>query len=94
VSPRSSEEKAAQTRVAGYDENQLLILVAHVRSALARLDAGEIDVFEFDAVAHQYKKAAQSLWSFCNGTERDIAFTHASSRTNKPEGKIATGGSS
>lgn len=77
MSPRSPEEKAgweaARTRVAGYHEAQLLILVAHVRGALARLDAGEIDVFEFDDVAHQYKKAAQKLWSFCNGTGRDIA---------------------
>lgn len=94
---RSSEEKAAweaaRTRVASYHEDQLSIVVAHVRSALGRLDAGDIDVFEFDDVVHQYKKAAQKLWSFCGGTSAISHSPRDSSMTNRLEDRHATDGS-
>jgi hypothetical protein len=57
--------------VRAYHEQELGRLAERVRAALTRLDAGEIDVFEFDSLVHQYKKAAQQLWGFCNaGTGR------------------------
>ena len=49
-----------------YHAEELARLVEHLRGELARLDADQIDVFEFDDVVYQYKKAAQKLWSFCN----------------------------
>ena len=58
--------EAAAARVARYHEQQLLALVERLRDALRRLDAGEIDVFEFDALVHQYKRAANKLWQTCS----------------------------
>ena len=65
---RGEEEsfEAAVARVGRYHEQQLLSLVERVREALGRLDAGEIDVFEFDALVHQYKRAANDLWKTCS----------------------------
>ncbi len=65
---RGEEESfaAAVARVGRYHEQQLLLLTEHVREGLRRLDAGEIDVFEFDAQVHQYKRAANSLWKTCS----------------------------
>ncbi len=49
---RSAEEQAAwvaaRDRVATYHEQELAALVECLRSGLERLDAGEIDGFEFD----------------------------------------------
>ena len=61
------DEEPALAVVRAYHEQELRQLIEHVRDALARLDAGEIDVFEFDSLVHQYHKAAQQLWGFCNG---------------------------
>src|SRR3954471_9159899 len=57
---------AAVARVARYHEEQLTLLVNHLRDALDGLDAGEIDVFEFDAIVHRYKRAANELWKTCS----------------------------
>jgi hypothetical protein len=57
---------AAAARVGRYHEQQLLLLADRVREALHRLDAGDIDVFEFDALVHQYKRAANELWKTCS----------------------------
>ena len=58
--------EAAIARVGRYHEQQLLLLVEHLREALGSLEAGEIDVFEFDALVHQYKQAANKLWQTCS----------------------------
>jgi hypothetical protein len=57
---------AAVARVGRFHEQQLLLLTERVREALHRLDGGEIDVFEFDALVHQYKRAANELWKTCS----------------------------
>ncbi len=68
---RSAEEQAAwvaaRDRVATYHERELSALVERLRSGLERLDAGEVDVFEFDDLVHRYKRSTQKLWSFCVG---------------------------
>ncbi len=89
---RSAEEQAewetARERVARYHEQELAKLIGHVRTALAALDAGEIDVFEFDEIAHQYKKAAQKLWSFCSGGASDIKRAARILQYEQAEGEI------
>lgn len=73
---RSAEEQAeweaARERVGRYHDEEVTKLIDRLRAALARLDAGEIDAFEFDDVVHQYKKASQKLWGFCSGGASDI----------------------
>ena len=70
----SAEESYAVlvARVGAYHERELLRLVEHLREGLARLDAGDIDVFEFDALAYQYKKAARDLWKYCSQGGADM----------------------
>lgn len=48
-----------------YHEEQLRLLLDHVRTGFAKMDAGEIDPFDLDELIHQYKRSAQKLWSFC-----------------------------
>jgi hypothetical protein len=54
--------------MAAYHEEQLRALLERVREGFARLDAGEIDVFELDDLIHHYKRAARELWKFCGST--------------------------
>ena len=54
--------------IGGYHQEQLRILLEHVRDGFGRLDAGEIDEFELDDLVHRYKKAAKRLWVFCEGS--------------------------
>jgi hypothetical protein len=70
---RDIENEKARRRAAGemitrYHEEQLRLLLDHVRDGLAKLDAGEIDAFDLDDLIHHYKRAAQKLWSFCGST--------------------------
>jgi hypothetical protein len=59
------------------------------------LDAGEINVFEFDSLVHQYKKAAQQLWGFCNGRWGRFGVTARIIEDDERErGTPPTGGSS
>lgn len=66
---RSSNDKAkrleAQALVAAYHQEQLRVLLEHVRSGFDQLDAGEIDEFELDDLIHRYKRATKNLWVFC-----------------------------
>lgn len=64
--PAEESYENLAARVGAYHERELRRLVDHLRAALARFDAGELDVFEFDALAYQYKKAARDLWKFCS----------------------------
>ncbi|WP_062999397.1 hypothetical protein [Nocardia mikamii] len=61
-----AERQAARDRVAAYHELCLGELVEHVGQALDRFRAGRMDAFEVDAVIHQYHRAAQRLWTFCD----------------------------
>ena len=71
-SPAEESWDVLVARVGAYHERELRRLVDHLRAALARLDAGEIDVFEFDALAYHYKKAARDLWKFCSQGGNDM----------------------
>lgn len=57
--------------IAAYHEEQLRLLLDHVRKGLDRMDAGEIGPFELDELIHHYKKSAQRLWSFCGSRGSD-----------------------
>jgi hypothetical protein len=69
-----AERRAARERIRAYHEAKLSELIEHVREALARYDAGEIDVFDLDDVIHHYKRAARELWKFCSGTGSHALF--------------------
>lgn len=60
--------RAARRTIAAYHEQQLSLLLERVREGFARLDAGEIDVFELDELIHRYKRSARELWKFCGQT--------------------------
>ena len=62
----TSDRRAARETVAAYHEEQLGELVRHVKQAVERFQAGEIDAFEVDDVVFQYSRAAKELWKFCN----------------------------
>ena len=62
-----AERRAARVEIGAYHEAEMAELIDHVREALGRYDAGQIDVFELDDVIHQYKRATQELWKFCVG---------------------------
>src|SRR5689334_14194663 len=63
--PTKAERRAARATVGAYHQAELAKLVEHLRDALARYDAGDLDAFEFDEIVHRYKRATQKLWSFC-----------------------------
>lgn len=58
--------------MAAYHEDQLAELVRHVKHAVERFEAGEIDAFEVDEDIFQYSRAAKELWKFCNMGSVDI----------------------
>ena len=61
-----AERRAARKIIAAYHQEQLRILLEHVRSGFAQLDAGDVDEFELDDIIYQYKRSAAELWKFCN----------------------------
>ena len=61
-----AQRRAARKTISAYHEEQLGLLLERVRDGFARLDAGDIDVFELDELIHHYKQAARELWKFCN----------------------------
>jgi hypothetical protein len=69
-----AERRAARARIGAYHEAKLAELIEHISQALARCDAGEIDVFDLDDVIRHYKRAARELWKFCSGTGSDVLF--------------------
>jgi hypothetical protein len=83
--PAEESWAALVARVGAYHERELRRLVEHLRAALARLESGELDVFEFDALAYQYKKAARDLWKFCSQGGSDMR------RAARRIGEIETG---
>jgi len=61
-----SDRRAAREAVAAYHEQQLGELVRHVKLAIERFQAGELDPFDVDELIFQYSRAAKELWKFCN----------------------------
>jgi hypothetical protein len=60
-----AERRAARELIGRYHEEQLRLLLEHVREGLGRLDAGKIDAFQLDELIHRYKRSARELWTFC-----------------------------
>ncbi|HET6551522.1 MAG TPA: hypothetical protein VFG79_23850, partial [Solirubrobacter sp.] len=63
--PTKAERRDARATAGAYHQAELAKLIEHLRDALARYDAGDLDAFEFDEIVHRYKRASQKLWSFC-----------------------------
>lgn len=63
-----TQRRAARQLIAAYHEDQLRLLLDHVREGFADLDAGKIDVFELDELIHRYKRSAAKLWTFCGSS--------------------------
>jgi hypothetical protein len=63
-----ARRRAARETIGAYHEEQLGLLLDWVRDGFARLDAGEIDVFELDELIHRYKRSARELWKFCGSS--------------------------
>ena len=70
-SAHRARRRQARQIVAEYHEQQLGTLLGHVREGLARLDRGEIDVFEVDELIARYQRAARKLWAFCGSSGAD-----------------------
>lgn len=70
---KQSPRRAARERVSAYHEARLGELIGHVRGAVDRFSAGDLDAFEADQAIFQYSRAAKELWKFCNLT--NVEFT-------------------
>ncbi|WP_028476842.1 hypothetical protein [Nocardia sp. CNY236] len=70
-----AQRRAARERVTAYHEARLGELIAHVEQAVAQFRAGELDAFEVDTVIHQYHRATQKLWVFCDQSGGQVETT-------------------
>ncbi len=68
-----------------YHEQQLRLLLEHLRQGFEQLDAGEIDPFDLDDLIHRYKRSAQKLWSFRSGGEHAALSLEWSREHDQPE---------
>jgi hypothetical protein len=60
-----AQRRVARQTIGRYHEEQLRLLLEHVREGFTQLDNGEIDAFELDELIHRYKRSARELWKFC-----------------------------
>ncbi len=68
IEGEKARRRAARKMIDEYHDQQLRLLLDHVRDGFTQLDAGEIDPFELDELIHRYKRSAQKLWSFCGSS--------------------------
>ena len=66
-----ARRREARELIGAYHEEQLLVLLEHVRVGFARLDTGELDAFELDDLIHRYMRSARELWKFCGQSGGD-----------------------
>jgi hypothetical protein len=62
---RNSDYQQAEASVTAYHEQCLRELNEHVADAIDHYRTGAIDVFEVNAIIHQYHQATTKLWTFC-----------------------------
>lgn len=78
IEGEKARRRAAREMIDQYHEQQLRLLLEHVREGFDQLDAGELDPFELDELIHRYKRSAQKLWTFCgssgSGWERAVVW--------------------
>jgi hypothetical protein len=60
-----AQRRAARKMIAAYHDEQLRLLLNHIRDGFAKFDAGEIDVFDLDEIIGHYKRSAAKLENFC-----------------------------
>jgi hypothetical protein len=65
ISITKTGRRAARQMIGDYREQQLRLLLDHIRDGFAKMDRDEIDPFELDEPIHHYKRSARKLWSFC-----------------------------
>jgi hypothetical protein len=68
IEGEKARRRAAREMIGEYHEQQLRLLLEHVREGLRKLDADELDPFELDELIHRYKRSTQKLWSFCGSS--------------------------
>ena len=68
IESEKPRRRAARKMIGEYHEQQLRLLLEHVRAGFEKLDRGELDPFELDQLIHRYKRSAQKLWSFCGSS--------------------------
>jgi hypothetical protein len=68
IEGEKARRRAARKMIGEYHEQQLRLLLEHVRDGFDQLDAGELDPFELDELIHRYQRSAQKLWSFCGSS--------------------------
>ncbi|HET9078513.1 MAG TPA: hypothetical protein VFN68_16370 [Acidimicrobiales bacterium] len=83
-----TQRKADLGMVLAYHEEQLRLLLEHVREGFASLDAGETDAFELDALIHHYSLSAKELWKFCGNGEARITWAVSSLEHARHTGKL------
>lgn len=66
TNPTKQEKWRAREVVGRYHEQEQAVLIGRVRAAIERHDCGELTVFEVDDLIHQYHRASQKLWAYCN----------------------------
>jgi hypothetical protein len=88
--PRDTKavRRVARELVGSYYEAQPAELIDHIRDALGRYGAGEIDAFDLDDVIHQYKRAARELWKFCVGGGSHVLFAARMLEYLEAEGEL------
>jgi hypothetical protein len=70
IDGEKARRRAARKMIGECHEEQLRLLLEHVRDGFDELDRGELDRFELDELIHRYKRSAQKLWSFCGSSGR------------------------
>jgi hypothetical protein len=65
ASADKARRREARELIAAYHQDQLRLLLEHVRDGFSQLDSGVIDEFDLDDLIYRYKRAAGELWKFC-----------------------------
>jgi hypothetical protein len=68
IEGEKARRRAARKMIGEYHQEQLRLLLEHVRDGFNKLDVGELDPFDLDELIHRYKRSAQKLWSFCGSS--------------------------
>lgn len=61
----ATARQAGRQLIAAYHDEQLRLLLNHIRGSFTKFDAGEIDVFDLDEIIGHYKRSATKLENFC-----------------------------
>ncbi|MDQ2852891.1 MAG: hypothetical protein M3Y49_19560 [Actinomycetota bacterium] len=56
-----ARRRAARETLAAYHEQQLTLLLDHVRDGFAQMDAGALDAFDVDELIHRYPRSTRAV---------------------------------